>query len=186
VTSGDEPPARVVVLLGMRGVGKTSVGRRAAALLACEFIDIDDVIERQTGLSVADIFRQHGQAEFRAMETRAIEATYAQRSAGLRIVAVGGGAVESPANRTVLSRSAVRIWLTAPTATLAARIAADPLSASRRPSITGGDALVELDELLARRTPHYAALATNTLDASVADVESVARAVAECAGRGGR
>ncbi len=91
----------VVLLVGFMGAGKTSVGRTLAAQLGWRFYDLDEEIERRSGCTIADIFRNSGEAEFRRRETEAVRSllSAAQESA---VIALGGGAMAQPENAALV------------------------------------------------------------------------------------
>lgn len=96
-------PVRRIVLTGFMGSGKSTVGPLLAARLGWRFIDVDDVIEAEAGITIAEIFRRHGEPAFRARE----QATIARIAAEDRLVlALGGGAIETEATRDLLLNSA--------------------------------------------------------------------------------
>jgi shikimate kinase len=120
-----------VYLVGFMAAGKTSVGRALARRLDWKFIDIDDLIERQEHLTVAEIFARHGEPYFRAAE-RSILAD--QLNARHAVVATGGGTFADPQNRAVIRNDGVSVWLDAPLERVIARMPADgrrPLAADR-------------------------------------------------------
>src|SRR5947207_11778628 len=101
---------RSIVLIGMMGVGKSSIGRRLGARLGLPFVDADGEIEQAAGMSIADIFARHGEAEFRAGEARVIARLL---GGGPQVLATGGGAVMNAATRALIKEKAVSIWLSA-------------------------------------------------------------------------
>jgi shikimate kinase len=120
-----------VYLVGFMAAGKTSVGRALARRLDWKFLDIDELIERQEHLTVAEIFARHGEPYFRAAE-RAVVAD--QLQARHVVVATGGGTFVDPQNRAAIRGDGVSVWLDAPLERVIARIPADgrrPLAADR-------------------------------------------------------
>ena len=120
-----------VYLVGFMAAGKTSVGRALARRLDWKFMDIDDLIERQEHMTVAEIFARHGEPYFRAAE-RAIVAE--QLNARHTVVATGGGTFADPLNRAAIRSDGVSVWLDAPLERVIARMPADgrrPLAADR-------------------------------------------------------
>jgi shikimate kinase len=160
-----------VVLVGFMGAGKTTVGRLLARLLDWEFLDLDARIEELAGRSVAEIFRERGEAAFRAEELAAA------REAGRRgrcVIAAGGGAFAQDATREALRRDALSVWLRCPLPVLLSRVPADgtrPLAASRE----------RISALYAEREPSYR-LADIQVDATLPPQE-VAREVASALAR---
>lgn len=102
--------ARSVVLVGMMGAGKSSIGRRLAARLGLRFIDADHEIERAAGMNIPDIFAKHGEAYFRAGEARVIARLLEE---GPQVLATGGGAVMDAHTRALIGTKSVSIWLKA-------------------------------------------------------------------------
>ncbi len=101
---------RTIALVGLMGVGKSTVGRKLAETLGAAFVDSDDEIEKAAGLTVPEIFARHGEAEFRRGERRVIE----RLLAGPPIVlATGGGAYMDADTRAILREKAVTVWLKA-------------------------------------------------------------------------
>jgi shikimate kinase len=120
-----------VYLVGFMAAGKTSVGRALARRLDWKFVDIDELIERQEHMTVAEIFARHGEPYFRAAE-RAVVAD--QLEARHVVVATGGGTFVDPQNRAAIRGDGVSVWLDAPLERVIARIPADgrrPLAADR-------------------------------------------------------
>src|ERR1051325_4926855 len=101
---------RSIVLVGMMGAGKSSVGRRLAARLGLTFVDADIEIEAAAGMSIADIFAGHGEAYFRSGEARVIARLL---EGGPQVMATGGGAMMNPGTRALLHEKGVSIWLDA-------------------------------------------------------------------------
>lgn len=150
------------------------MGRVLAERLGWEFVDTDDLVESRAGKSIAAIFADDGEAAFRDLEERLVgEASQRERT----VVALGGGAVLRDATRRRLAAAGPVVWLMAPAAVLAERIAADAGSASRRPSLTGLAGLEEVQRLLAEREPIYARCATARVDAAGEPPEALADAI---------
>ena len=102
--------ARSVVLVGMMGAGKSSVGRRLGARLGIPFVDADTEIETAAGMSISEIFAQHGESYFRAGEARVIARLLAH---GPQVVATGGGSVMDTNTRALIRAKGISIWLKA-------------------------------------------------------------------------
>lgn len=161
-------------LIGYRGSGKTSVAACLASQLGWPWHDADVEIERRAGKTIKQIFADDGEPAFRNWETAVI----ADLAAGERtIVALGGGAVLREANRQAIAGRGKVIWLTASPKTLQARIHADPTTAARRPNLTGQGGLAEIRQLLAARTPLYAACADLTIDSEKKSPAAIARKI---------
>jgi len=163
-----------IILIGFRGAGKTTVGRLLAGRLGRAFADSDDLIVAADGRSIAQIFREDGEAEFRRLEARAIRDAV---SRPVGVIAVGGGAVQDPANVSLLKRSGEVVWLSADATVLQRRIAADPRTGSDRPALAGASAIEEVAGVLARRESAYAAAASVVVDTSRLTPEEVARQI---------
>src|SRR6202035_4976907 len=112
--------SRSIVLVGMMGVGKSSIGRRLAARLNVPFVDADAEIEKAAGMSIADIFARHGEAYFRSGEARVIARLL---DSGPQVLASGGGAVMNADTRAAIKAKGVSIWLKAELDVLLRRIA---------------------------------------------------------------
>jgi shikimate kinase len=141
---------RSIVLIGMMGVGKSSIGRRLGARLGIPFIDADAEIEKAAGMSIADIFARHGEAAFRSGETRVIARLL---DGGPQVLATGGGAVMNPDTRRLIKDKGVSVWLSAELDLLMRRISKRK---SERPMLHTADPAATLRELLAEREPIYA------------------------------
>ena len=111
---------RSIVLVGMMGVGKSSIGRRLAARLGVPFVDANSEIETAAGMSIPDIFARHGEAYFRNGEARVIARLL---KSGPQVLASGGGAVINADTRAVIKAKGVSIWLKAEFDVLMRRIA---------------------------------------------------------------
>jgi shikimate kinase len=154
----------VVALIGMRGSGKTTVGRRLAERLGVPFVDTDAEVERRVGRPIADLFAAGEVAEFRRVEAAVVAAALAGPDA---VVATGGGCVEDPATRGRLA-VATTVWLTAPAAVLAARC-----EGSGRPPLTDLGGVAEFEAVLARREALYRECARVTVGTDGRGVEEV-------------
>lgn len=160
----------IITLIGYRGTGKSTVGRQLAAELGWRFHDVDPEIERRAGKSIAEIFAADGEPRFRDIEAEVLRD---QLQDGPAVVVTGGGTLLRDENREAVRRAGIAVWLMARRETIAARILGDPLSAGRRPSLTGTDPVSEIASVLAVREPIYAQAATfavTTDDRSVAEI----------------
>lgn len=140
---------RSVVLIGLMGAGKTTVGRRLAAAMARPFNDADHEIERAAGRTVNEIFEDFGEAAFRDGERRVIARLLDETP---MVLALGGGAFVDPQTRALVKEKAISVWLQADVETLAARVG----RRDTRPLLRDGDPLEILERLLAVRQPAYA------------------------------
>ena len=140
-----------LVLVGFMGVGKSAVGRELARRLDRPLLDMDEEIERRTGQTIADIFAQHGEPAFRALER-----DLARELSGREdlVIACGGGVVLQPDNLADLSRSGLVFCLTASEEAILDRVA----RTHHRPLLAGEDRSRRVRELLAKRRPLYAAI----------------------------
>ena len=163
-----------LVLIGYRATGKTSVGARLAEVLQRPFVDLDQVLVREAGRSVADIVAQGGWAEFRRLEKQLV-ARY--RNARGLVLATGGGVVLDPNNVAALRENGIIIWLTADPAAIQARLAQDQPRDANRPSLTGGDTIREVAEVLEGRAPLYQAAAQIIVDTTHNSVAQVVELV---------
>jgi shikimate kinase len=142
--------SRSIVLVGMMGVGKSSIGRRLAARLGVPFVDADAEIEKAAGMSIADIFARHGEVDFRSGEARVIARLL---DGGPQVLATGGGAVMNADTRTAIKAKGVSIWLSAEFEVLMRRI---NKRKNDRPLLQTADPAATLRELLVAREPVYA------------------------------
>jgi shikimate kinase len=134
---------RSVVLVGMMGAGKSSIGRRLAARLDIPFIDADTEIESAAGMTIAEIFAKHGEPYFRAGEARVIARLLDN---GPQVLATGGGAVMDAQTRALIRDKSLSIWLKADLDVLL-----------RRTRRRGERPLVDrIKDLLPQREPLYA------------------------------
>ncbi len=141
--------AKPIVLVGMMGSGKSSVGRRLAARLHLPFYDADDEIEAAAGMRVAEIFETYGEPYFRDGERRVIARLLDQRPC---VIATGGGAFAQDDTRALILERGTAIWLDVPVAVLVDRVS----RRGHRPLLVGRDPAQVLTELLDERGPAYA------------------------------
>ncbi len=165
-----------LVLIGYRGTGKSTVARLLAARLGMEVVSLDEEIVRQAGRSIADIVAEHGWPYFRDLEA----AVTARVSARDRIIIdAGGGVILRAENVVNLRRGGKLFWLRAAVPVIVARIE----GGRERPALTAGKSFTEeVDEVLAERTPLYAAAAHHSVETDGRTPEQVAAEVARLFG----
>lgn len=153
-----EPPAptyrmlsvtRPIVLIGLMGVGKSTVGKRLAARLGLPFVDSDEEIEEVSGYTIAEMFERFGEASFRDGERRVVQRLI---DGGPCVMATGGGVFINPDTRAVILARATAVWLDADVGVLAERVR----RRDTRPLLRGQDAGEVLTRLAAERRPIYA------------------------------
>ncbi len=149
VADGALAPARTLVLVGLMGAGKSSVGRRLARRLGLPFLDADSEIESAAGCSIPDIFALHGEAAFREGERKVIRRLL---DGPLCVLATGGGAFMDGETRDVIARRGISIWLRAPLDILVRRVS----RRTDRPLLRNGDPAEILADLMQTRDPVYA------------------------------
>lgn len=140
---------RPIVLIGMMGVGKSTIGRRLALRLGLPFVDADDEIEHAAGMTIPEIFARYGEAGFRDGERRVIARLMEE---GQQVIATGGGAFMNEETRALILDRAIAIWLDADIDILVERVS----RREGRPLLQGKDPRQVLTELAAIRTPVYA------------------------------
>ena len=142
-------PDRSIVLVGLMGAGKSTVGKRLAKRLGLPFVDTDEEIERAADHSVSEIFARFGEASFRDGERRVIARLI---EGPPKVIATGGGAFANEATRTLAKERAVTVWIDADIDVLVDRVA----RRGNRPLLVGKDPRAVLAELAAKRRPYYA------------------------------
>ena len=140
---------RSLVLVGMMGAGKSSIGRKLAQRLNLPFVDADTEIERAAGMSIIDIFGKHGEPYFRAGEARVIARLL---DSGPQVLATGGGAFMHPQSRDAIRAKGISVWLKADYEVLMKRIK----RRNDRPMLKTEDPGETLRGLLRERDPVYA------------------------------
>lgn len=138
-----------VVLVGLSGAGKSTVGKILAQLLGWRFLDLDQLIEEKTGLSVAEIFAQHGEAQFRKWEAELTRRLASQRQV---VLAPGAGWITNPQLPAMLGENAVYVWLRVSPEQALDRVRATGVS---RPLLDVPEALERLQSLLEERRALY-------------------------------
>lgn len=141
--------ARTIILVGMMGSGKSSIGRRLATALDLPFIDADAEIEVAAGMSIEEMFAAHGESYFREGEERVIRRLM---QGGAQVLSTGGGAVLSAQTRAAIAASGVSVWLDASIDILLQRV----MRRDNRPLLKTSDPRAVLERLLAERGRYYA------------------------------
>ena len=169
---------RPIVLVGLMGAGKTSVGRRLAEKLGLAFVDADHEIETAAGKPIKDIFAEHGEAYFREGERRVIQRLIGN---GAQVLATGGGAYMNDETRARIQAAGVSVWLKASLAILMKRVA----KRQDRPLLQTEDPEAVMRGLIDKRYPVYA-LADVTVESRDVQhgqmVNDVIRALAQWSG----
>jgi len=174
---------RPIVLIGMMGAGKTTVGRRLAARLGRHFVDSDEEVEKAAGMTIEEIFRTRGEADFRAGEVRVISRLLQDRGI---VLGTGGGAFVNTETRALVKRTAVSVWIKADFELLFQRVS----RRSNRPLLKTANPRETLQSLIDARYPIYAEadvtvvsrdvpqdqVATEVIDALFAYVQTEKRA----------
>jgi XRE family aerobic/anaerobic benzoate catabolism transcriptional regulator len=174
--SEDKP---VVALLGIRGAGKTTIGKALSRRLRVPFVELDGQIEKTSGLSLREIFALHGEAYYRRLERAALEGILGANRP--QVLATGGGIVTSPRAYSLLLRNATTVWLRATPEDHWSRVVGQ---GDRRPMGRNPEARAELERLIATREPLYER-ARHTIDTSALSVdEAVSRVAAVLGGKG--
>lgn len=169
------PASQPIVLVGLMGVGKTTVGRRLATRMGLPFVDADAEIEAAAGMTISEIFARYGEAYFRDGERRVI----ARLIDGTpKVVATGGGAFINPDTRALILENAVAVWLDADPEILAERVG----RRDTRPLLRGGDPRATLIELARVRNPLYA-LAPIHVSSHQSPHEATVNAILKALGR---
>ena len=149
---------RPIVLVGMMGVGKTSVGKRLAAALGSTFVDADEEVEVAARMTIPEIFAQFGEPHFRDGERRVI-ARLIEEGGGHTVIATGGGAFCNADTRALILEKAISVWLDSDIDTLVERTARK----NNRPLLQGGGARETLTRLRDERQPDYAQAAIHVM-----------------------
>jgi shikimate kinase len=170
MTIGQEAERRHLVLVGLMGSGKTTVGQECARRLGRSFVDLDELIMVHAAMPIEELWNAQGEDRFRAMEREVVVEVCDAPNA--LVIACGGGTVVDPDSRRRLRANGVVVWLQASTAVLAARVGDDP----SRP-LLAGDPAAALERLASVREAAYTEAADATVDTEARDIDAVADAV---------
>jgi len=159
-----------VVLIGFMGSGKTSCGMAYARLAGVGFADTDEMIETQQGMSVSDIFRKHGEAYFRNLETELVKSLEGK---SLGVLSVGGGLAVTPGNGDLLKKIGRVVYLKATKDCLVKRLEND----TTRPLLAGGNLEDKITELMSLREDAYMSAADVVINTDGLSVDEVAEKI---------
>ena len=157
-----------IVLIGYRGSGKSSVGKKLASKLWLDFVDSDALIIERAGMTIREIFEKEGEAGFREREVAVIQELAGRDNL---VIAAGGGAVLDPTNVEALKKNGKIIWLHAEPDVLHERIQADTETNATRPNLTSAGGLEEIKDVLAQRMTIYKSAAHVRLDVTHLSVD---------------
>lgn len=169
---------RPVVLIGMMGVGKSTVGKLLATRLGLAFVDTDEEIEKAADLSIAEIFERFGEEYFRDGERRVIARLIGK---GPGVIATGGGAFINEATRALIKEQCHSVWIDAELDVLVARVS----RRGHRPLLVGKDPRAVLTDLAAKRAPIYAQADFHVRSDAAphgATVDQIMKALSTCSG----
>jgi XRE family aerobic/anaerobic benzoate catabolism transcriptional regulator len=175
---GGERDLPVIALLGLRGAGKTTIGRRLARRLRVPFVELDRRVEEAAGLGLEEVFALHGEEYYRRLERETLEDVL--REDRPLVLATGGGLVTSPDTYALLRHRALTVWLRAHPEEHWNRVVQQ---GDRRPMADHPEAMAELRRLLAAREPLYAE-AAHTVETSGRSADDVARRIEAIVGVG--
>jgi len=139
-------------LIGYRCTGKTTIGKILADRLHYDFIDMDRIIEQQTGSIIANLVEAHGWNYFRQIEKEILLNTIKMED---KVISTGGGIITDLENLIFLNKNGYNIWLDADIKTILSRLNSDPSTQASRPSLTPKNLIEETEELLNARRPLY-------------------------------
>jgi len=165
-----------IVLIGLMGCGKSTIGRKLQTLLGYPLVDTDQLIEEKAGCSIAEIFATRGEPYFRELESAVLHELSAP-GAPRRIIATGGGIVGRKQNRKLLAGLGYVVWLQAPVEVILQRTARN----RDRPLLHTANPREKIEQLLAERSPLYREIADLSLETAGLEVEEIACGILESA-----
>lgn len=163
-----------LALVGLRGSGKSTVGRILARRLGRPFVDADVELEARAGRPIREIFAEQGEPAFRDWEERVLADLMTRDRL---ILATGGGVVLRESNRRILRRFGFVVWLSADPAILARRLSSSPRELADRPALTAAGTLAELATVLEARAPLYREVADAVVETGTLSSAEVADAI---------
>jgi len=166
-----------IALVGLRGAGKTTLGRRAAERLKMPFVELDREVERASGMELSEIFSMHGQGMFRRLERQCLETIVARFERAM--IATGGSLVTEPATYDLLLSTCFVVWLSATPDEHMSRVLAQ---GDLRPMADGPQAIDDLKAILESRTPLYAKANAEVMTSGKAEAEALAALVESISG----
>lgn len=172
-----------VILIGHRGVGKTSVGTELSRRMVCPLYDSDQILEEETGCTIPQLVERGGWDYFRQKEKEVIAKMTILKNS---VIATGGGAVIDADNADILRRIGTIIWLVADVETIVSRLKKDCRARLIRPSLSGNNIYDETALLLAQRNPIYRRLACYTVDTSKKSIDEVVEDIEAYLGASGQ
>ncbi|MEJ6009308.1 shikimate kinase [Novosphingobium aquae] len=166
---------RPIVLVGMMGVGKSTIGRKLASLLHLAFVDADDAIEEAAHMTISDMFELYGEASFRDGERRVIARLIGEAGEKPKVIATGGGAFCNPETRALILDRAITVWLDSDVDVLVERVGRK----DNRPLLRGGDPREILARLRSEREQFYAEAPIRVKSGNVPHAHALAQVVKE-------
>jgi shikimate kinase len=165
-----------IVLVGLMGCGKSTIGRKLQSLLGYPLVDTDQWIEEKAGMPITEIFSRHGETRFRELESAVLHELSAPGTPP-RIIATGGGIVGRKSNRRLLSRLGYVVWLQAPVDVILQRTGRN----RDRPLLHTDNPRAKIEALLAQRAPLYHEIADLELETAGLETEEIACGILESA-----
>jgi len=165
---------RPIVLVGMMGVGKSTVGRKLAGILGMNFVDADEEIAEAANMSIPEIFDQFGEAYFRDGERRVIARLLEDEGCDC-VIATGGGAFVQDETRAMILEGGIPVWLDSDVETLVERVSRN----DKRPLLRGGDVREIVTRMKADREPAYSKAPIHVTSSAGPHMEAVARILEE-------
>lgn len=159
-----------IILIGFMGCGKTSAGRRIAKKLGAALVDTDQMVVKQAGMEITEIFAKHGEAYFRVLEHQAVLEVASGRN---QVVSTGGGVVKSAANVAALKQNGTIVYIKCSPVKIYNNTRGD----TARPLLNTGNRLKTIRKLMSERSPLYEAAADITVDASKMNVAQLANII---------